>query len=217
MPHLLRVSQIFDLGTDYYDQFSSEHRDQFAMDYRYLEQEYIRLAKNGDSNWFLDLMIGQELLHAFDRPKFGNIGGLYVVNGCCIPGEKIYVYPDGTFGVCEKVGLDDIKIGDIKHGLDFKRISHLINKMNRIMSDFCGNCNMSSICSVCFSQLVSPDSLGLTAQKCALRKAAFFHCIEVIAEIERANPNFFATKVNTLVKRNLNADITEGLLNIMLS
>ena len=39
MPHLLRVSQIFDLGTDYYDQFSSEHRDQFAMDYRYLEQE----------------------------------------------------------------------------------------------------------------------------------------------------------------------------------
>lgn len=33
-------------------------------------------------------MIGQELLHAFDRPKFGNIGGLYVVNGCCIPGEK---------------------------------------------------------------------------------------------------------------------------------
>lgn len=217
MPHLLRVSQIFDLGTDYYDQFSSEHRDQFAMDYRYLEQEYIRLAKNGDSNWFLDLMIGQELLHAFDRPKFGNIGGLYVVNGCCIPGEKIYVYPDGTFGVCEKVGLDDIKIGDIKHGLDFKRISHLINKMNRIMSDFCGNCNMSSICSVCFSQLVSPDSLGLTAQKCDLRKAAFFHCIEVIAEIERANPNFFATKVNTLVKRNLNADITEGLLNIMLS
>lgn len=53
MPHLLRVSQIFDLGTDYYDQFSSEHRDQFAMDYRYLEQEYIRLAKTETAIGFL--------------------------------------------------------------------------------------------------------------------------------------------------------------------
>ena len=27
-PSVKGVSQIFDLGTDYYDQFSSEHRDQ---------------------------------------------------------------------------------------------------------------------------------------------------------------------------------------------
>lgn len=33
--------------------------------------------------------------------------------------KKSMFIPDGTFGVCEKVGLDDIKIGDIKHGLDF--------------------------------------------------------------------------------------------------
>ena len=217
MPHLLRVSQIFDLGTDYYDQFSAESQERFASDYRHLEAEYIRLAQNGESNWFLDLMIGQELLHVFDRPKFGNLGGFYVVNGCCVPGEKIYVYPDGTFGVCEKVGIDDIKIGDIHNGIDFKCVSSWINKMNRIMSDFCGACTTSSACSVCFSQLTSAESLGFTKRKCALRKSAFFHCIEVISEIERKNPNFFTNKVLSIVKRNSNADISEGLLNIMLS
>lgn len=218
IPHLLRVSQIFDIGTDYYDQFTESDKKSFISGLQWLEDLYIKLAKNGHENWFLDLMIGQEFMRLYDRPKFSKGSGYYYLNSCCLPGEKIYVYPNGDFGICEKVGIEDLVIGNVETGLDFKVITNIINTMNRLMYSQCKDCGISSLCTVCYAQLTSTNEIGFSESMCENRKKSIFHKLSTIFEIEAKNPQYFKEKVQRIVERNLNAqDTKEALLNIMLS
>lgn len=213
MPHLLRVSQIFDIGTDYYNQFTIEEKTKFINDLKWLEDTYKELAIKGESNWFLDLMVGQELLRIYDRPKFNQNRGLYYIDGCCVPGEKIYVHPNGDFGICEKVAIDDFIIGNIEEGLNYKKISSIIKSMNNMMFNQCKNCNVSSLCSVCYAQLTNSKKIDFSKSLCESRKNSYLHKLSIVYEINSKNPRFFKDKIAKAINRNK----TESLLDIMLN
>ena len=217
IPHLLRVSRIYDVGTTYYDQFTEAEKQNFIFGFKWLENLYKQLAIKGESNWFLDLMIGQELMQLYDRPKFSNISGYYSINGCCLPGEKIYVYPNGDFGICEKVAIDNLIIGNVDYGLNFEAIKNLVDMMNDIMDTRCKNCSTSSLCTICYAQLTKPCELGFSSGMCEDRRKVLLHRLTTILEIELQNPYYFKDKLMKTVEKNMNAENTkDALLNIMM-
>jgi uncharacterized protein len=216
IPHVLRISQISDIGTDYYKQFTAEERSSFIASMRNLELRYIELAKRNEHDWFLDMLIGQELLRIFDRPRFGNRSGYYYINGACVPGEKIFVLPDGSFGICEKVGLDALTIGDVDTGLDYSLIVKRIKQLNTITKAKCSNCELSMLCSVCYAQMTSLNEIGYTDQDCALRKIGYLHRLQMIDEIESSNPGYFMGRIRKSIEQNRNSTLQNEALDIYL-
>ena len=216
IPHVLRISQISDIGTDYYKQFTAEERSAFIASLRNLESRYIGLAKRNEHNWLLDMLIGQELLRIFDRPRLGNRSGYFFINGACVPGEKIFVRPDGSFGICEKVGIDSLTIGNVETGLDYSLIVKRIKQLNAITKTKCANCELSMLCNVCYAQMTSLNEIGYTDQDCVLRKSGYIHRLQMIAEIENANPGYFKGRIRESIERNRNASLQNEALDIYL-
>lgn len=71
--------------------FTESDKQSFISGLKWLENLYIKLAKNKYENWFLDLMIGQELMRLYDRPKFSKGSGYYYLNSCCLPAENLCI------------------------------------------------------------------------------------------------------------------------------
>lgn len=211
IPHLLRISRIFDIGTDYYDQFTIEEREAYINSYKELEGKYVELALADKSDWFLDLLIGQELMRVYDRMRFSKNQGYYFNNGCCIPGEKIYVQPDGSLGICEKVCFNNLSIGNVDSGIDLEAVVNIVNNMNKMLYSTCKDCSLSSLCSICYAYLLSPDKLGISANECQNRHASFTHTLSLIHKIENANKGFFERKINEAIRKNKEAQLSQIL------
>lgn len=209
IPHLLRISLINDVGTDYYKQFSSAEKYTFINQFQTLENKYIELACKGNHNWFLDLLIGQELIRIFDRPKFITSNGYYCMNGCCLPGDKVYVLPDGRFGICEKVTVKEFDIGNVNTGINFDKVIALINNVNTLMYEKCSKCELFTACSICYSHCISWDKLGISTDTCEHRKYNFRHKIEVIQKILQNCPEFF----NDTIKKSATATLQFNLMD----
>ncbi|ANW99895.1 hypothetical protein CSTERTH_13090 [Thermoclostridium stercorarium subsp. thermolacticum DSM 2910] len=214
IPHLLRISRIFDIGTNYYDQFTLEERTAYIKSFKELEKKYIELAISDKSDWFLDLLIGQEILRVYDRLRFAKNQGFYLINGCCIPGEKIFVQPNGLIGICEKVCFD-LSIGDVDSGINLKSVAEIINKMNKLLYFSCKECSLSSLCSICYAYMLTPDEIGVSENECCNRRSSFIHSLSVIQKIESENKGFFERKISEIIRKNKEAQLSQ-LLDILL-
>lgn len=218
IPHLLRISRINDTDTDYYNQFTSEDIQKYISGLSKLEEMYLESVTNNEENWFLDMMVGQELLRIYDRPRFTNLGGYYYVNGCCIPGEKIFVLPDGQYGVCEKVCIDDLYVGNVEQGLDCQKIADLMNHMNELMKERCNHCECSSLCTVCYANLTDKDTIGFSEELCEAKRRNFRHSLRMLNKINEINPGHFESRIEKNTYNSIRAEDTiEELINIMLS
>jgi uncharacterized protein len=72
----------------------------------------------------------------------------------CFPGGiKIFIDPDGSINICEKMTADAPKIGDVTNGFDFGVIRDMVRKYNNeIIRNRCWECPWWFLCSVCLAK-----------------------------------------------------------------
>lgn len=202
IPHVLRFSFIFDQGSNYYDQFTQKEKERFNFQLNMLREKYISFAIKDKTDWILELLVGQEFLHIMDRVKFSSSIQFYRKNGSCVPGEKIYVYQNGKYGICEKVCHDNIDLGNVYTGLDLDKIVTQMKKFDDIVYQKCCNCEISSICNLCYVNLNNLGELNLQDDFCERRKKYFESIFKIIISIERKNPGFWKRKIIKQSKKN---------------
>jgi uncharacterized protein len=214
IPHVLRFSYIFNIESDYFNQFSNEEMSSYRKGYWNLRKKYIEVAIKDQSDWILDLLIGQEFTRIVDRMKLMPCIEYYHKQGCCVPGDKLYVYPNGTYGICEKVCVDGIDLGNVNNGLDLNKIKSQIDRFNNVLKK-CECCEMANLCEVCYSHLTGPDSLGGNEVDCEMRKKHFKEIVKDIIHIEKNNPGYFERKLTKQAQKNLRyASDIQNLLNM---
>lgn len=86
----------------------------------------------------------------YKRGIFKQLEDFHPPNGICIPGlRKIFVNTNGNFYICES--MDDFQtIGNIYHGLDYKKVYSLIEDYCNICHLDCINCWAVRLCNLCF-------------------------------------------------------------------
>lgn len=203
VPHVLRFSYIFDQNSDYYEQFSDEDRESFKRKLDQLKKKYIELAINEKKDWILDLLIGQEYIRMADRIKFNTSTNYYIAGGCCIPGEKLFVYQDGTYGICEKVCIDGIDIGNVNTGISYEKIAKQVKSMRVAQEKRCKNCNISSLCTLCYVNINSQGDLDLNNSFCKDKIRYYEDVFKDIVYIEENNPGYWERLVKKQAKKNL--------------
>lgn len=104
-----------------------------------------------------------------------------VPSGPCVPGEvRLMVTVDGKFILCERVSeiSDPMCIGNIKDGLDFKKIYDLLN-VAQTTSEHCRNCWAFSLCNLCVKYSDKDNALSADSRLsyCAMSRA---HAMDVL-------------------------------------
>lgn len=213
IPHVLRLSYIFNQDSNYYEQFSKDEINKFALQYKQLRDKYIELSINNQQDWFLDLLIGQEFLRIIDRIKFNSAISFYGKSGCCVPGDKIFVYQDGRYGICEKVCIDGIDIGNVDNGLDIEKIKNYMKFFDEATQKKCKECPISQLCSLCYVNLNKEGELALDNEFCENQKRYIIDMFKDIIYIEEKNPGFWERKINKYAKNNLKNNSIENVLS----
>lgn len=213
IPHVLRISYIFNQESDYYEQFTKEEEEKFALQYKELKDKYIELAIRNEKDWFLDLLVGQEFLRIVDRIKFNSAISLYGKSGCCVPGDKIFVYQDGKYGICEKVCIDGIDIGNVEQGLDIDKIINYMKIYDKATGKKCKDCQISQLCSLCYVNLNKAGELALDKGYCERQKKYVINIFKDIMYIEERNPGYWKRKINEYAKNNLKNNSIESVLS----
>lgn len=104
-----------------------------------------------------------------------------VPSGPCVPGEvRLMVTVEGKFILCERVSeiSDPMCIGNIKDGVDFKKIYDLLN-VAQTTSEHCRNCWAFSLCNLCvkYSDKDNTLSAGSRLSYCNMSKS---HAIDTL-------------------------------------
>ena len=89
-----------------------------------------------------------------------------VPSGPCVPGEvRLMVTVEGKFILCERVSevSEPMCIGNIKNGLDFKKIYDLIN-VAQTTAEQCRNCWALSLCNLCVKYSDKDNTLSPNAR-----------------------------------------------------
>lgn len=202
IPHVLRFTYIFDVDSDYYSEFSEEDLKRSREQYAMLRKKYIENAINEKSDWIIDLLIGQEFIRLVDRMKLSPRSGYYVKDGCCVPGSKLFVYPDGTYGICEKVCFEGVDLGNVNTGLSMENIIKQIEDYNKALEK-CKDCEIANMCEVCYSHLRSSTCIGGDDKLCEGRKSHMRDMFKYIMYIESKNKGYFERKLIKQAKKNL--------------
>lgn len=202
VPHLLRVNFVNDLGTNYFEKFDEYDIQKYRSTYSFLLEKYIELAISDKTDWFLDIFIGQDLINFYDRARYVNKLGHYCKMGSCVPGDKIYVLPDGKYSICKKVCFDTLCIGDVDMGINYNKVEEIMKIFNEVLLKQCGDCDISSLCPVCYSHLISVKKLGIKEKDCTNRRKHFKNIVSIIEKIITKNPNFFEKRIIRICKEN---------------
>lgn len=84
----------------------------------------------------------------------GNMPG---VIGSCLPFlNKLYVYYDGRFGICETT-CDKIITGDINRGYDYAILKQIYDNCEKLYNRHCANCWAQRLCTICFKDIISAN------------------------------------------------------------
>ena len=77
--------------------------------------------------------------------------------GSCLPlMNKLYVYYDGKFGICEAT-CDKVITGDVHKGYDYALLKRVYDKCAALYSQHCIDCWAQRLCTVCFKDIILPS------------------------------------------------------------
>lgn len=154
LSRIVKITPISNQYTDYYDGFSVEEKMDYRKRLKKMNNEYIeRVIKSEEASDISKILFEYDMILIYDRQKYTFDSGYYKVpRGLCLPGDKLFLLPDGSLTLCEKVAsCDSFIIGNVNTGLEYTKIENLINKMNKISTECCENCNISKLCYLCYS------------------------------------------------------------------
>lgn len=111
-------------------------------------------------------------------------------NSACIPGSKIAVDPDGKFYVCERMA-QSCSIGDVDNKISVQKVINMSNEYLSIIGEHCKDCNISRLCSMCYTHLAKDDKLEFNHQMCKDNKISIPKAMETVFSVLEKNPNAF--------------------------
>lgn len=189
--NVTKFSPIDSRNTSYYEQFTTEDMRKYDNQLVQLKNEMCRLAKEDklteDRFVFQTLGVGY-LEFAYHTMIGDSRNSLIPYTGTCIPGEKIYVTPDGKVHVCEKIN-PNYSIGNIDDGLDFKQIAHMINTYNKKISKHCIKCEVNKLCSNCFVKFAGEQDFTFDSCYCNRFKIAIKNNLVDMVNLLEENPS----------------------------
>ena len=159
--NFFRASPIESTNTDYYQQFTKEEFQIFNERYNILKEEFYKCIeeKTLTQDMFVYNFFCVGLLEMNYHCMIGDKKNTLIpYTGTCIPGQKIYVRPDGSIHICERVN-PKFSIGDVFHGLNSQMISELINRYNKIICRRCEECSTSKLCTHCFAKFFNDQDV----------------------------------------------------------
>lgn len=62
---------------------------------------------------------------------------------------------------------------------------------NNLLENKCGQCPVSSLCTICYTHLISKDKIELSKKYCENKLSLASKLIEIYNRIERENPGFY--------------------------
>lgn len=165
-----KISAIDGVNTTYYNQFTQNDFSNYKNNLDFLRNQFLKKALENklEKNSFLYSMIGVRYLEfSYHTMLIDKRTWLIPYTGCCIPGEKIYLSVDGKFHICEKIN-PNYSIGNIEKGIDYEKIASLINSYNEVVCKNCENCNITKLCSYCFTKCSNNEMFAMDKQNCIL-------------------------------------------------
>lgn len=129
------------------------------IDFDFEKQKYLQLVKYRIENpdellikTFFDIWLAEWT----DRPIF-ELDEPAEYPTCLPNNKKLYIDAKGDVGICERI-TDTIRIGDIRHGLNFSSINTVVRRTSAFIGKHCSSCSSARICDIC------PDVLKLPSE-----------------------------------------------------
>ena len=71
-------------------------------------------------------------------------------NNSCVPGDKLAVYPNGNYTICEKMN-GRFPIGNVNGGIDYEELQRVADLLSdNFVKKRCSSCPIKNSCSACF-------------------------------------------------------------------
>lgn len=194
IPFISQVSQVdFELNNTYYSQFSEEDYKKYVFEKDCLEKKYFQfqssennLSKKNKPEYF-DFLFNFAENSIFGESMLFYKSNIIPYTGTCVPGEKIFVNPNGEYHICEKV-LETLSIGNVNEGLDFKKIVVLINDYMNNMEK-CEECSILGVCKKCFKDFITKDKLLSPEDVCDFEEEKYMEDLKISFSYAEQNPN----------------------------
>lgn len=136
--------------------------------------------------------IEKELVHLWKRPVHANPTQEYFLNGCCVPAvRKHYVAVDGTFILCERIGLAPA-IGDIDTGINVDAIkAYYVDEYAKQSLHECTECWAVQLCGICYIHSYQKGKFNIQRKNinCTLMRASMDKFLSLYCRLLEINCN----------------------------
>lgn len=95
-------------------------------------------------------------VYAIHNRRLGTPATAAVIGSCFPLTERLYVLPDGRFGICESAS-EHLTLGNVDTGPDWDRLRALYAKVHRLCFRQCSGCWAQRLCTLCLKEFVGPD------------------------------------------------------------
>jgi len=195
---LLNISLPNSHDTVYYRCIPNEMLKGYEIQYDKLREDFIAQIKRGKLDRF-SLSLYKTFLYRIHHRSVGRRDYMYP-NGACIPGvNRCYISTDGIYYPCEKV-WERLPIGDVKHGIDKRRVCYIYNRFIEICESQCLDCWANGLCYLCYNRALEFKngrnilSMEKKAQYCDKVKDTLKKTLILYTDIMEATcGNFFNT------------------------
>ena len=111
-------------------------------------------------------------------------------NNSCTPLDKLAVYPDGSYVLCEKMN-SRLPIGNVDTGLDFDKVQEVADMFKEnFKTKKCRTCPVRTTCSTCFMYM--NDEGKFDEEFCEETRANFRKRLEEMYDLKEQGIDFLA-------------------------
>lgn len=155
------LSKVESTNTNWYDRYTDKENNKFDLQIKKLKEDFMyKLYNNEKIDIFSKKLFSIPYFNILNRCLNIEIKDvkphIQPFSGACIPSTKISVDYRGLFHMCEKINFK-IPYGDVFTGIDYTKLTSIINNYNNFLGKHCVNCPIQRICQVCYIYLINSN------------------------------------------------------------
>lgn len=190
---VLMVNFVSEVATDYWKK--NPPTLEWCQSLESLRWRYYKsiVLDNPPADRVLQSLFQLDLLKIYRRAIHKSLSESIGLNGCCVPGtRRLYVDCDGRYHMCERIN-NSLPIGDVDRGLDFDRITQLVDKYRSASEGECCKCWMVRLCSLCFVCCAKDGGFDPDEKRalCDAVREGFHHRLSEYCQIAEIDPAAF--------------------------
>ena len=161
----MRFNNVTTYGTDYYKLYPFDIEQKYAA----FDQTHDNIAdkkRNG-----IPLTAVEEFLHTqiTTATDFLKQRTLSTLAQNCLFDSRLFIDTKGRFHACEKMNTS-MAAGDVENGLDFGKMVDLLKAFQKIIKEYCLDCEIKFMCGRCFKPLAANGAFKIPDNYCKYQK-----------------------------------------------